>query len=388
MLSLFSFSLSRIMLRYSPYSVPNSVFRLCFPSTSSLHSNSQSQSLDKYIDIFTRLLSMRPPPSINSFNMILGVLAKMNDFPTALPHVQLLEARGFQFNEVTYVTLIQGLCKTRHTSAAIQVLRKIPMNGIVPNVVMYSTIIDSLCKAGLVNLAFRLFSEMLAKGISPDVQSYNIMINGFCKSKMLDQALNLSEEMLHNYLVPNTVTYSILIDSLCKSKRISCALELFGKMHDRGQTANIVTYNSLLNGLFKNKQLDKALMLFNQMKKSGIDLNINTYRVLIDGLYNAKEIFQDFCVIGCPPNVRAYNIKIDGLCKKGLFKEALTQLSEMEHNGCLPNAVTFVTVIHALFEKDENDMAEKLLREMIARGLLNLDKKGAGDGFPLVLRPR
>ncbi|XLS59185.1 hypothetical protein HN51_008940, partial [Arachis hypogaea] len=32
--------------------------------------------------------------------------------------------------------------------------------------------------------------------------------------------------------------------------------------------------------------------------------------------------------------------------------------------GCLPNAVTFETVIRALFEKDENDMAEKLLRKM------------------------
>ncbi|RYR07789.1 hypothetical protein Ahy_B05g075241 [Arachis hypogaea] len=72
----------------------------------------------------------------------------------------------------------EGLCKTRHTSAAIQVLRKIPMHGIVPNVVMYSAIIDSLCKVGLVNLAFRVFSDMLAKGISIDVQSYNIMING------------------------------------------------------------------------------------------------------------------------------------------------------------------------------------------------------------------
>ncbi|KAL1318445.1 hypothetical protein AAHE18_15G206600 [Arachis hypogaea] len=189
---------------------------------------------------------------------------------------------------------------------------------------------------------------------------------------MLDKALILFEEMPRKYLVPNTVTYTILIDSLCKSKRISCALELFDKMHDRGQTANIVTYNSLLNGMFKNKRLDKALMLFSQMKKSGIDPNIHTYRVLIDGLYNAKESFQDFSVIDCPPNVRAYNIKIDGLCKKGLFEEALTQLLEMEHNGCLPNVVTFVTVIHALFEKDENDMAEKLLREMIARGLWDL----------------
>ncbi|RYR07879.1 hypothetical protein Ahy_B05g075370 [Arachis hypogaea] len=55
---------------------------------------------------------------------------------------------------------------------------------------------------------------------------------------------------------------------------------------------------------------------------------------------------------------------IHGLCKEVLFEEAVALLSEMEGNGCLPDAVTFETVIRALFEKDENDMAEKLLREM------------------------
>ncbi|RYR57100.1 hypothetical protein Ahy_A05g022831 isoform A [Arachis hypogaea] len=70
-----------------------------------------------------------------------------------------------------------------------------------------------------------------------------------------------------------------------------------------------------------------------------------------------------------------YTIMIKGLCKEGLFEEALALLSESEDNGCLPNIVTFETVIRALFEKDENDMAEKLLWEMIARGLLNGLKK-------------
>ena len=42
----------------------------------------------------------------------------------------------------------------------------------------------------------------------------------------------------------------------------------------------------------------------------------------------------------------------------------------MEDKGCMPDAVTFDIIIWALFEKDENDKAEKILREMIARGLL------------------
>jgi len=42
----------------------------------------------------------------------------------------------------------------------------------------------------------------------------------------------------------------------------------------------------------------------------------------------------------------------------------------MEENGCIPNAVTYEIIIRSLFDKDENDKAEKLLREMITRGLL------------------
>jgi len=56
--------------------------------------------------------------------------------------------------------------------------------------------------------------------------------------------------------------------------------------------------------------------------------------------------------------------------KATMFDEAMSFLSEMEDNGCTPNAVTFQTLIHALFESNENDKVVELLREMIARGLL------------------
>jgi pentatricopeptide repeat domain-containing protein 1 len=61
---------------------------------------------------------------------------------------------------------------------------------------------------------------------------------------------------------------------------------------------------------------------------------------------------------------------INGLCKEGLFDEAEAFLSKIEDNGIIPDAVTYETIVQALFHKDENEKAEKLLREMIARGLL------------------
>jgi pentatricopeptide repeat protein len=42
----------------------------------------------------------------------------------------------------------------------------------------------------------------------------------------------------------------------------------------------------------------------------------------------------------------------------------------MEDNGIIPDAVTYETIICALFHKDENEKAEKLLREMIYKGLM------------------
>jgi pentatricopeptide repeat domain-containing protein 1/leucine-rich PPR motif-containing protein len=61
---------------------------------------------------------------------------------------------------------------------------------------------------------------------------------------------------------------------------------------------------------------------------------------------------------------------INGLCKQGMFDEVETLLSKMEDNGIIPDAVTYETIIQALFYKDENEKAMKLLREMITRGLL------------------
>jgi pentatricopeptide repeat protein len=42
----------------------------------------------------------------------------------------------------------------------------------------------------------------------------------------------------------------------------------------------------------------------------------------------------------------------------------------MKDNSCIPDAATYEIIIRSLFNKGENDMAEKLLREIVGRGLL------------------
>jgi pentatricopeptide repeat protein len=45
-------------------------------------------------------------------------------------------------------------------------------------------------------------------------------------------------------------------------------------------------------------------------------------------------------------------------------------LTKMKDNSCIPDAATYEIIIRSLFNKGENDTAEKLLREITTRGIL------------------
>ncbi|KAL4375033.1 hypothetical protein HN51_008901 [Arachis hypogaea] len=353
MLSLFS--PSPIKLRYAfqfPNSVPHSALHLCFPSTSSLHSRSQSQPLDEAVDSFTRMLSMRRTPPIIQFNKILGSLSKTKQFHAAVSLFQQLQGRGIAPDLFTLSIVINCCCGMGRMTLAFSVLAKIFRMDYQPNTVTSTTILKGLYLCGSVEKVVHFHDRVLAHGFQLNQVTYGTLINGLCAKYVFNT-------MAKNRVFPDVRSYNIMINGFCKSKMIDDALNLFEEMRRKNLVTDTVTYSTLIDGLGNQRE---SFVPWSFLK---------TCKIESGRLKNAKEIFQDLSIKGCSPNVRTYNIMIHGLCKEGLFEEALALLSELEDNGCLPDAVTFETLIRALFEKDENDMAEKLLREMVARGLLN-----------------
>ncbi|XP_020203387.1 pentatricopeptide repeat-containing protein At1g12775, mitochondrial [Cajanus cajan] len=125
----------------------------------------------------------------------------------------------------------------------------------------------------------------------------------------------------------------------------------------------------------ENHNLDRAIALLKKIKEQRSQLDVYSYTLIIDSLCkdgrlaNAREVFQYLLIKGYHLDVSTYIVMINGFCRKGFFGEALAFLSKMEDAGCIPNVVTYEIIIRALLENDENDKAEKLLREMIARRL-------------------
>ncbi|XXG47078.1 hypothetical protein AAC387_Pa02g1778 [Persea americana] len=92
--------------------------------------------------------------------------------------------KGRTPDEITYNTLMNGLCKIGSTVSALQLFRHIKKASSrpKPDTITYSILIDGLCKDGLLNEALDLFSEMIDSSISPNVVTYTSLLHGLCNS--------------------------------------------------------------------------------------------------------------------------------------------------------------------------------------------------------------
>ncbi|KAL2334827.1 hypothetical protein Fmac_016040 [Flemingia macrophylla] len=195
-----------------------------------------------------------------------------------------------------------------------------------------SFILPRLCKDKLVSHACQWYSEMTVKGISPDAITYSTLIYGFCIVGELEEAIRFLNEMVVENINPNKYTFNTLIDGLCKEGKVKDGETVVGMMLKHGVEPDVVTFNTLMDGY-----------------------------CLVNDENCAKYVFGNMARSGVTPDVWSYNIMINGL--------SVVLQSKMETSGWVPDSATFDIIIRALLEKNENDKAEKLLHEMIARGL-------------------
>ena len=200
------------------------------------------------------------------------------------------------------------------------------------------------------------FHRLLRLNPTPSIIEFNKILGSLVKLKHYPTVISISYQLEFNGIRPDIVSLGILINCYCHVGQMIFAFSIFT--------------------LCKNHHVDKAIVLVKKIKDQGIQLDMYTYNILIDGLCkqgrlkDVRVIIQDLLIKGYNLTVWTYTIMINGICFEGLLDEAEALLSKMEDNGCVPDAVTCETIIRALFENDKNERAEKLLREMISRGLL------------------
>ncbi|KAL0456606.1 UNVERIFIED_CONTAM: putative pentatricopeptide repeat-containing protein, mitochondrial [Sesamum latifolium] len=352
-------------------------------------------------------------PDVTTFNtLIKGLFLDDKVMEAEKLFKKLLMLKLCEPNEVTILTVINGLCKAGHTLAAYDLLGLFEKTSFKPDVYSYNTVIDRLCKDRMVDEALQLLAKMIDKGIAPDIVTYSSVVQGLCNFGRWKDVKDLINEMVDYKISLDVITFNILVDSFCKdgkgkveeawrlflevprkgldydvvtyntmlqglfhAGRCADGLKLFKDMQGEQLVPDLVTYNILLNGLCMNKQITEAFSFLHIMEEKGVNPDLTTYGILIHGLCKdgkleiARNLFNGLPSKGLQPDVHIYTTIIGSLCQEEFVEVAKCLLIEMEKSGCAPNTVTYNVLIKGLLERNELSDAKTFLDEMCRRGL-------------------
>nr|GLL49838.1 putative pentatricopeptide repeat-containing protein At1g12700, mitochondrial [Ipomoea trifida] len=419
-----------------------------------------SNDLDDALKLFRQMAHNRPLPSVIQFNKLLSRILKLKHYSVVVSLFQEMRIKGipisvytinilvdvycrssrvdcgfcvlgvvfkcgFEFNVVTFTTLIKGLLLDNKIVEAVGLFKKLVrenvckvdqitygvlINGLCKaGVYIFSILVDALCKEGKLESAETIIQIMIQRKIYPDVVTYNPLIEGYCLQGRMDEARKAFGRVVESGLQPNVWTYNTLINGYCKIKEIDEARKAFGQMVESGLQPNVWTYSTLINGYCKIKEMDEAMHLFCEIPQKGLHPDVVTYTTMLQGFFlvrrcsAALQLFQEMLVAGHKPDlytscvllgvckmgqlniarnvfndliskgrrldVNAYNVMINGLCRGGFLDEALELLRKMEKNDCLPNTVTYNVILQEFVREKKWHEANLLLDEMVGKGI-------------------
>ncbi|KAK4401314.1 Pentatricopeptide repeat-containing protein [Sesamum angolense] len=200
-------------------------------------------------------------------------------------------------------------------------------DAIFSSVESYNIWLLGLVRNGKIWEAQTVLKEMADEGVGPNIYSYNILINGLCKNDMVADARGVVSLMISGefpLMWPLIARCSKDIASkerVLREGKIEEAERLMQKMNERGNGLDTVSCNIVIDGLCRTGKVDRAVEIVNEMWTHGSAAlgNLgNLYIGLVDG--NRKR---------CLPDLITYSTIINGLCRDGRLEEAKKKFIEM-----------------------------------------------------------
>ncbi|KAL3002532.1 hypothetical protein AAZX31_08G059100 [Glycine max] len=302
-----------------------------------------------------------PRPNVVTFNLMLKGFCKHGMMGDARGLVETMKKVGNFDSLECYNIWLMGLLRNGELLEARLVLDEMVAKGIEPNAYTYNIMMDGLCRNHMLSDARGLMDLMMRNGVYPDTVAYSTLLHGYCSRGKVFEAKSVLHEMIRNGCQPNTYTCNTLLHSLWKEGRTLEAEEMLQKMNEKCYQPDTVTCNIVVNGLCRNGELDKASEIVSEMWTNGptsLDKG-NSFASLINSIHNVSN---------CLPDGITYTTLINGLCKVGRLEEAKKKFIEMLAKNLRPDSVTYDTFIWSFCKQGKISSAFRVLKDMERNG--------------------
>ncbi|OWM74538.1 pentatricopeptide repeat-containing protein At4g36680, mitochondrial [Punica granatum] len=190
--------------------------------------------------------------------------------------------------------------------------------------------------------ALEIYTSVSKHDSSPATSRYvqGLAVRRLAKSRRFSDIEALMESHKSDPRIRDEPYLSTLIRSYGCAGMFDHALRTFSEMEQLGTPRSVVSFNALLTACNACKLFDKVPDLFNEMS--------STYNIV--------------------PDKVSYGILIKSYCEAGSPEKGMGVLREMEEKGVEVTAVTFTTILDALYKSGRSAEAERLWVDMVSKG--------------------
>nr|XP_025618297.1 pentatricopeptide repeat-containing protein At4g01400, mitochondrial isoform X2 [Arachis hypogaea] len=241
---------------------------------------------------------------------------------------------NFRHSYSTYLILILKLGRSRQFSLVDDLVRRLKSESYPITPTLFSYLIRVYGEADLPDKALKTFYTMLQYGFKPLPKHLNRILAILVSHRnFVRPAFDLFRDAHRHGVSSNTQSYNILMRAFCLNGDVSIAYHLFNKMFKRDIVPDIECYRILMQAMCRKSQVNGAMDLLEDMLNKGEGRAHDACKVIVDMQNN-----------GCLPNVVSYRTLVGGLCDKGMLDEANNYMKEMLSKGFSPQ----FAVIHGL----------------------------------------
>ncbi|KAK4780690.1 hypothetical protein SAY87_016796 [Trapa incisa] len=190
--------------------------------------------------------------------------------------------------------------------------------------------------------ALEIYNSVSKDNSSPASSHFaqEVAVRRLAKSCRFSDIENLLESHKSDPRIREEPYLSTLIRSFGSAGMFEQALNTFSQMEKYGTPRTVLSFNVLLTACNACKLYEKVPSLFNEMSTK--------YNIVPDKI--------------------SYGIVIKSYCEAGSPEKGMAILREMEDKGLEITAITFTTILDALYKLGRSDEAEKLWLEMVSKG--------------------
>ncbi|WVZ86194.1 hypothetical protein U9M48_033019 [Paspalum notatum var. saurae] len=164
---------------------------------------------------------------------------------------------------------------------------------------------------------------------------------------------------------------NVLVRKCCRHGEWAKALEELGRLKDFGYRPSGATYNALVQVLAAAGQVDMSFRVQKEMSESGLCMDKFTIGCFAQALCK-KGRWSDALDMIDREDFKLDTVlctqMISGLMEASLFDEAVSFLHRMRCNSCIPNVVTYRTLLTGFLKKKQLGWCKRIINMMMKEG--------------------